>query len=360
MKFRCVFPLAAWLLLTVTACSTAGSAATVATALTPTPEPPTSQPTVAPATQPVSPAATASSVPANTPLQSPVFGVFEGITPCSAEARPLPQIPADTDCEQMIWHVTLYHEPASSVPTTYTLNSAYGRPQQGTLGLAGGGTPITMEGTWAIVAGALADLDALVYRLNPHDLETAVSFLKISDDLLHVLDPGQNLLVGNGAWSYTLNRTDNRPPPPVVDKPGPAPDAPTRPPIPPVPAGSTVFAVYEGRTRCHALVFAFARVSPYNNCLSIKWKLSLYQDQATGEPSTYLYQGTTTLREGAWSIERGAAGDPDALVYQLQLDNTQPPMSFLTIDQNHLYLLDKNLSLLVGDAFFSYTLSRTN
>jgi len=125
-----------------------------------------------------------------------------------------------------------------------------------------------------------------------------------------------------------------------------------------MPTGSSVLGVFEGRTPCNDLVFEFANMAPYPGCLKIKWKLTLYRDQTTGAASTYLYQGTRTLREGTWAILQGTESDPEAVVYQLQLDNTRRPVSFLKADENHLFLLDRSLNFLVGDALFSYTLSR--
>jgi hypothetical protein len=288
-----------------------------------------------------------------------LHGVFEGITPCSAQARPLPQIPADSDCEQMIWKIILHQDPVTGTPTTYTLDSAYGVPQQGTNGLDGGGTPIVMEGKWAVLTGTKLDPDAVVYQLNPDDPQTAVPFLKLDEDILHVLSSDNTLLVGNGGWSYSLNRTDNRIPGPVTAQQDPS-EGSTRPPLPPMPAGSSVLGVFEGRTPCHEIVFEFTIMAPYPGCLKIKWKLTLYRDQTTAASSTYLFQGTRTLREGTWSILRGTQSDPEAVVYQLQLDNDQPPVSFLKVDDNHLFMLDRNLNFLVGNALFSYTLSRTD
>jgi hypothetical protein len=259
----------------------------------------------------------------------------------------------------MIWKIILYQDPVTSAPTTYTLDSAYGVPQQGTNGLAGGGTSISMEGSWAVLTGTKLDRDAVVYQLNPDISQTAVSFLKLNEDILHVLSSEKTLLVGNAGWSYTLNRTDNRIPGPVSAQQDPAEGA-TRPPLPPMPAGSSVLGVFEGRTPCHELVFEFANMALYPGCLKIKWKLTLYQDQTTGAPITYLFQGTRTLREGTWAIRRGTDSDPEAVVYQLQLDNAGPPVSFLKADENHLFLLDRELNFLVGNALFSYTLSRTD
>jgi len=182
----------------------------------------------------------------------------------------------------------------------------------------------------------------------------------MSDDILHVLDSHKTLMIGNGGWSYTLNRTDNRIPTQVNEQPGSAPEAAIRPPIPPVPAGSSVFGDFEGRTPCHEIALEFTETFLYPGCAKIKWRLTLYQDQITGAPSTYLYMGTSTIREGTWTIVRGIDGDPDAVVYQLHLDNSQQPVSFLKADDNNLFLLDRALNFLVGDALFSYTLSRTD
>jgi hypothetical protein len=293
------------------------------------------------------------------PTGSTLLGVFEGITPCSKRTRPLPQIPVDTNCEQMIWKFTLYQDAATQAPTTYTLNSAYGVPQQGTPGLAGGGTKIAMEGQWTIVKGTASDPDATVYQLNTDNAQPAVSFLKLNDSLLHVLQPDKSLMVGNGAWSYTINRTDNRTPTQISGSLGSPPTEGPTPIVPAMPPASSVLGVFEGRTPCHDITFEFTKTVPYSECMKIKWRLTLYQDQA-GQPSTYLYRGTQTIRAGAWTITRGIAGDPDAVVYQLKIDTSQQPVSFLKVDDNTLYLLDRDMQLLVGDALFSYTLSRTD
>ena len=299
----------------------------------------------------------------NTPSPVPrgpgIHAVFAGITPCSAQARPLPQIPSDTDCEQTIWSLVLYQDPQTGTPTTYSLKSAYGLSKQGTNDLVGGGTPIAMEGKWMITTGTKTDPQAIVYQINPDDPQRTLSFLKINDDLIHVLNSEKALLVGNGAWSYTLNRMEDQIPAQVDESSGPVADPPTRPPMPPIPEGSSVFGVFDGRTPCHELVMEFAKFTPFPGCIKIKWRLTLYQD-ASGAPSTYLFMGTSKFREGTWRIIQGMNGDSDAVVYQLQMDDSQQPVSFLRVDENHLFLMDRTMDLLVGNELFSYTLSRTD
>jgi hypothetical protein len=260
----------------------------------------------------------------------------------------------------MIWDLVLYQDPQTGTPTTYSLKSAYGLSKQGTNGLIGGGRRIVMEGKWTITTGTKVDPEAIVYQLNADDAQATVSFQKINDNLIHVLNSEKTLLVGNGAWSYTLNRMDNQSPAPVNEVPDSIPEPPTRPPAPPMPAGSSVFGVFDGRTPCHQLLVEFTQITPFPGCMKIKWRLTLYQDEATGAPSTYLYMGTSTFREGSWEIIRGMDGDPEAVIYQLAVDDAQQPVSFLKIDENHLFLMDRAMNLLVGNELFSYTLSRTD
>lgn len=290
------------------------------------------------------------------PAGSSLRGVFEGITPCSAQTRPLPQIPEDSDCELMTWKIILYQD-ATGSPATYTLDSRYGVSQANTTGPAGGGTPISMKGDWDIVTGTKADPEAEVYQLYSEDAQVAVSFVKMSEDLLHVLNKDKTLMLGNAGWSYTLNRTDNRPPFALDGPVGSGPEA-TRPPIPDVPPGSTILGVFEGRVPCHEVAFEMLKVAPFPNCLKLKSRVTLYQDERTGAPSGYMLMGTSTIQEGTWTVLQGMPGDLDAIVYQLQLKESKEPVSFLKADEDHLFLLDRDLNLLVGTALFSYTLSR--
>jgi hypothetical protein len=107
-------------------------------------------------------------------------------------------------------------------------------------------------------------------------------------------------------------------------------------------------------------VLDFTKTASFPGCLKIKWRLTLYQEAATGAPSRYLYMGTSVYREGSWKIVHGMDGDPEALVYQLQPEDAQQPVSFLKVDDNHLFLMDRAMNLLVGNELFSYTLSRTD
>lgn len=290
------------------------------------------------------------------PTGSTIHGVFAGTTPCSQAAPPLPQIPANVECEQMIWDLTLYHDQATGSPTTYTLSGAYGLSQPGTPGLRGGGTTITLTGQWNITRGIPADSDAIVYQLNTDSAKPVVEFLRVNDNLLHVLERDRYLIVGHGAWSYTINRIDNRTPTAITGPLSAPPAEGPTPVLPPQPPDSSVFGIFVGRTPCNDQTFAFTKTAPYAGCEKIKWQLTLYQDRA-GAPSTYMYRGTRTFRTGSWTVIEDSTSQSSARVYQLNLDAGS--ISFLNIDDNHLLLLDNERNLFVGNELFSYTLSRS-
>ena len=122
---------------------------------------------------------------------------------------------------------------------------------------------------------------------------------------------------------------------------------------------SSVLGVFEGRTPCGEVAVRFTGFGG-PGCEKIKWRLTLRHDSATHAPTTYLYEGTRTSREGPWVIARGSAADPDAVVYRLDPDHPQSSLSLLRADESVLLLLDDDLHVLVGDASWSYVLNRTD
>ena len=141
---------------------------------------------------------------------SSVLGIFVASTPCSQGTRPLPGIPVNADCVFIKWNLTLYQDESRKTPTTYKLHCVYGVDKQGSSGFIGGRQKVEMEGKWTIGKGIRSNSNAIVYRL--HDIKTnkTISFLKLNDNLLHLLDSDQRLMIGTAAWSYTLNRVPNK------------------------------------------------------------------------------------------------------------------------------------------------------
>ena len=125
--------------------------------------------------------------------------VFVASTPCTAGTRPVPGIPKDIGCELIKWKLQLFKD-------TYILDCDYGMPKQGTRGFINGGKHLHKEGKWTTEKGSGTDPAAVIYRLDPDKPAASISFLRLNDNLLHLLDSHCQLMIGTGAWSYTLNR----------------------------------------------------------------------------------------------------------------------------------------------------------
>jgi hypothetical protein len=68
-----------------------------------------------------------------------------------------------------------------------------------------GGTTVNMQGKWSVSKGTATDPEAIVYTLDPDKPATSIQFVKLTDQLLHLLDKSKRLMIGNPGWSYTLN-----------------------------------------------------------------------------------------------------------------------------------------------------------
>jgi hypothetical protein len=133
-----------------------------------------------------------------------VHGVFIASTPCNKDVKPLAVIPADADCEFMKWKLVLFQDAAGS-PTTFQLNCTYGMTQPNTTGFKDG-SPVELKGNWSIIKGDAAEPGAIMYQLNFDKPAQPLYFLKLNNDLLHLLDNDKKLMIGNPGWSFTLNR----------------------------------------------------------------------------------------------------------------------------------------------------------
>lgn len=122
---------------------------------------------------------------------SPQRALFAASTPCSEGTRPVPGIPREGGCELIKWELRFSDG-------SYTLDCNYGIPKQGTRGFIGGGKRLHREGRWKREGNKVV--------LDPDRPAESISFLRLNENLLHLLDSSGRLMVGNGGWSYTLNR----------------------------------------------------------------------------------------------------------------------------------------------------------
>jgi len=209
-------------------------------------------------------------------------------------------------------------------------------------GLAKAGTNGFVDGKTVNFSGQLTK-ENLYYSLQKSN--KVFYLLHINSNLLHLLDENKNMLVGNGGYSYTLNR-----------------ESPVKTAAfnlsyqQAVPAASMAF---EGRTPCQELS-KMMELNKGPECNKMKWYVLLYTDPKTGHPTYYLKGGRgykkETMYKGNWEIIKDKAG---RLIYKLDPEKQNAAVYLLKGDDNILFFTDREGNLLVGNEDFSYTLNRT-
>ena len=300
----------------------------------------------------VIPVLTASTGSSSPPPSPEVFGVFVGSSPAGESIRPLLQIPPDAGAELIEWKLTLYQDPKTGAPARYHLEYKYGMTVPGTPGLGPIARAAERRGSWRIAKGTKGHPEAVTYELH-----AAVSLFKVSDSVLHVLNGDRSLMIGTGGWSYTLNRSDASEArvDPSADS-GPS-ESRT---VSPVATGPSVFGIFEGRTPCQGIARELT-IPVSAGCAKVKWRVTLYQDPESRTPAAYKLETSlhrSGAREGRWTIERGAAADPNAVVYRLEPVGKEAALFLLRGDDHVLFFTDQKRRPLTANADFSYTLNR--
>ena len=249
---------------------------------------------------------------------------YTGSTPANQVVRAFLGISAADSVDFIRWSLEFEND-------KFTLRCNYGIGQPNTSGFINGGKWVELRGTWK--------KDGNYYHLQ--NANKSLILIEVNTDLLHIIDGNNNLSVGNGGWSYTLNR------------------------IAPVATDEITIIfrkpilkdsmVYQGRTPCGVPGIH----SIEKTCYKLKWSLVLYADPKSNEPHRYKLSGTAWEQRpgkvGEWKIVRGKHG---RIIYQLKDENGGVLINLVQLDHNVLAFADTEERLLVGDEDFSYTLSR--
>jgi hypothetical protein len=274
---------------------------------------------------------------------------FVGSTPCGDEVRRFLAI-ANAACEQITWELAFADDSGAGRP--FELRARYHMPIPGSPNHLDAGTPLQVRGAATFARGSGPQRGRMIYTLTTDGRSLRLALLE--RDLLQLLTAESRLMVGNAGWSYTLNGRDASAAPAArrmeaVDS------------IPRDMAGE-----FEGRTPCQEIAGQL-NLAVDAGCTKLKWRLTLFQDAATGRPTTYKHEGTlyrdgamygAAPRTGTWSVLRDPSSG--ALIYRL--DRGQPGGYLLLIraDENVLFFLDTEGNALVGDRSHSYALNRVS
>jgi hypothetical protein len=251
---------------------------------------------------------------------------YTGSTPAAPLVRTFLGILLTDSVDFIRWNLTL-------TDNRYTLNCNYGIGKPNTNGFYDGGKKIEISG-------------AFKKEKNNYLLQNGNQILKLAElnnNLLHILNDNNSLMIGNGGFSYLLNNMA----PTLTDR---------------VSIASKKIALkdsmaFQGRTLCED----FSINRPGHGCIKMKWSIVFYANVDKNEPTTYLLNRSNMLpleypgKKGTWKI---IAGKDGRIIYVLTPDMETTPTYLLKLDEGVLIFTNANGNLLVGNHDFSYTLNR--
>ena len=270
-------------------------------------------------------------------------------TPGDEQIKFLLNIPPDTKVDFIRWNLTLSDEDTKK--RAFALSIQYGESQPNTLGFVNGGQKKSINGLYAI-SQSHGIVNGEVYHLKSADLRTEMLIVKLTDNIFHILNSQKQLMIGNGGWSYTLNRKA-----PVTQISTSLPALTIFSVLPPDTATQIVF---EGRTPCRE-ISSEKQLAFGPDCFKLKWLLILNKQPKTLEPSTYILRRTGSRDKditGKWIIKKGITSNPQVVIYQLDPDKPAQSISLLLGSENIAFFLHDDNEFYIGNEDFSYTLNR--
>ncbi len=275
--------------------------------------------------------------------QAPEEVVLVGSTPGDEPVKNMLSISPATRVDFIRWNLKLKRD------KTFGLTIRFGESQPNTLGFKSGGETKNFEGSFAIDTPPVNKNFSEVYQLQSSSFAQTISLVKISENVFHILTPDSQLMIGNGGWSYTLNRSV-----PVDSK--------------EILISSELSenrmlqVVFDGRTPCREIALEHPEMNASRSCFKLKWKLILNRDSITCSPTTCVIRKVVDSKAldvtGKWTIIQGTPENPRIVIYKIETGHPTTQISFLVCDENVLYFLDKHGDPFTGNENFSFSLNR--
>jgi hypothetical protein len=124
---------------------------------------------------------------------------FVGSTPCDAYIKSILKLDEQTPCEFIKWKMDV-NIPANN----FTAEVLYGLSLPNTNGFQNGGTKLNIRGKIELSKDEKGGRP--IYRLVSSSFKSPLHMRVLDSNILHMLGADNKLLVGNGGFSYSLNR----------------------------------------------------------------------------------------------------------------------------------------------------------
>jgi len=130
--------------------------------------------------------------------------VFAGTSLCADFSRSFLKIPAGDKCDIVKWNLTFFNDDKTGVPLRFKLEREYGyHVDNRTYKTV---NKDTIDGVCRKTTGSAYDPEATLIQLTTGSPEKQISFVKLDDNLIHLLDNSKKLVIGDAGQSFTLSR----------------------------------------------------------------------------------------------------------------------------------------------------------
>ncbi|MCB0645882.1 MAG: hypothetical protein KDC49_04425 [Saprospiraceae bacterium] len=268
--------------------------------------------------------------------------VFSGSTPGDDEVKEILHIPASTVVDFMRWKLAFTEDDG------FLLNISYGESKPNTLGFKEEHL-LSLMGNYQMTEKVINGQSSKAYTLTTSQLKNSLQFKVIHGGLLHLLDSQGHLKVGNGGWSYNLNKSTDVKNEEILW-------------VSDVSDEKHNEMVFDGRTPCQPFAKEHPEMDVSEACFKLKWKLILKRNPQSLEAEDYIIRKVVDGRPqevtGKWEIRHGLPDRPNAIIYVIEPDKPAESFALLAADNNILYFLNKEMLPLIGNEDFSFTLNR--
>jgi hypothetical protein len=248
---------------------------------------------------------------------SPKETYYTASTPAASIVRAFLGISLTDSIDFIRWKLSI-------TDVKYFLECNYGVGKPNTNGFYEGGKKVSFNGT--------VKREKNIYTLQNGN--KVLKFIELNNNLLHILNSDNSLLIGGGGWSYAMNNM--------------SPSLTNQVSLTSKPTTIKDSIAFQGRTPC-----GVPGVIPAGKlCYKLKWYLVFKSN------NTYRLLGTGYRAEGGRKGKWDISSKEGKIMYQLYDEKGEVFIHLLKLDDGVLIFTDEKGNLLVGDHDFSYTMNR--
>lgn len=268
---------------------------------------------------------------------------YAGCTPGDGEVRQMLAIPDNKVVDFIRWNLILQNN------HQFVLDISYGESKPNTLALQADSVHQTIIGTYSVNTDPAKAAFREIVALKNTEGNIHFEMVRVTANLFHLLTSKQELMVGNGGWSFQLNRRSPVPVEELFIRSGVVDDTSAR-------------MVFDGRTPCQQISADHPEMKTSQACFKLKWQLILERDQLTKQPAGYTFRkvidNIPQQVTGRWIQQKGTDALNGSVIYTLDPDDPSTAMSFFVGDDQVLIFLDRQMKPYPGNEHFSVALNR--